>query len=120
MRRRRKRNTESAPVALPQLERRVLKNRFAPVEPLDEEQINTIHEATMTLLEEQGIEVLGDMALDLFRKAGADVSKSGMVSMDRNLVMDTIATAPETFTVTPRNENNLLHVGSNVVNFGMD
>ena len=119
MRRRRKRNTESAPVALPQLERRVLKNRFAPVEPLDEEQINTIHEATMTLLEEQGIEVLGDMALDLFRKAGADVSKSGMVRMDRNLVMDTIATAPETFTVTPRNEDNLLHVGSNVVNFGM-
>ncbi len=119
MTRRRKRKTERAPVALPQLERHVLRNRFAPVEPLDDEQINTIHEASMTLLEEQGIEVLGDMALDLFRNAGADVSDSGMVRMDRHLVMEAISTAPETFTVTPRNADNALHVGGNVINFGM-
>lgn len=117
----RKRNAENktASVALPQLERQVLRNRFAPVEPLDEEQINLIHEATMTLLEEQGIEVLGDKALELFRKAGADVDANGLVRMDRNLVMETIATTPETFEVTPRNPENTLHVGSNVINFGM-
>ena len=117
----RKRNAaqKTASIALPQLERQVLRNRFAPVEPLDEEQINLIHDASMTLLEEQGIEVLGDIALDLFRKAGADVDDSGVVRMDRNLVMETIATAPETFTVTPRNPDNTLHIGSNVINFGL-
>ncbi len=119
-RRKRKRNTEKASsIALPQLERKVLRNRFAPVEPLDEEQINLIHEASMTLLEEQGIEVLGDMALDVLRKAGADVDDDGMVRMDRNLVMQSLATAPQEFTVTPRNPANTLHTGGNVINFGM-
>jgi trimethylamine--corrinoid protein Co-methyltransferase len=108
-----------AAIALPQLDRKVLRNRFAPIDPLDDEQINLIHEASMTLLEEQGIEVLGDMALDVLRKAGAEISEDGIVRMDRNLVMQSIATAPEEFTVTPRNPDNLLHVGGNVINFGM-
>ncbi|MGB0847375.1 MAG: trimethylamine methyltransferase family protein [Thiolinea sp.] len=116
----RKRNAaKTETIAFPQLERQVLRNRFAPVEPLDEEQINLIHEATMTLLEEQGIEVVGDLALELFRKAGAEVSRGGMVRMDRHLVIQTISTAPETFDVTPRNPENTLHVGSNVINFGL-
>ena len=119
-RRRRARKTETTPkVALPQLERGVLRNCFAPVEPLDEEQISLIHEATMMLLEEQGIEVLGDMALDLFRRAGADVDDDGVVRLDRALLMETIATTPEKFTVTPRNADNTLHVGEDVINFGM-
>lgn len=118
--RRRKRQSEKpASIALPQLERQVLRNRFAPVEPLDAEQIELIHEASMTLLEEQGVEVIGDKALELFRKAGADVSDDGLVCMDRHLMMETIASAPETFTITPRNHDNILHVGSNVINFGM-
>lgn len=118
-RKRKRRGEKTAVVALPQLERQVLRNRFAPVEPLDEEQINLIHEASMTLLEEQGIEVLGDTALAIFRKAGADVSDDGIVRMDRNLVMQCISTAPEEFTIASRNPDNLLHVGGNVVNFGM-
>jgi len=118
-RKRKRRADKPASIALPQLERRVLRNRFAPVEPLDEEQINLIHEATMTLLEEQGIEVIGDIALDILRKAGAEVDDNGIVRMDRGLVMQSIATAPEEFTVTPRNPDNILHVGGNVINFGM-
>ncbi|MEM7257270.1 MAG: trimethylamine methyltransferase family protein, partial [Pseudomonadota bacterium] len=106
-------------VAFPQLERKVLHNRFAPVEPLDDEQIHTIHEATMTLLEEQGIEVLGDMALDTFRAAGAEVDDEGIVRMDRAMVMETIASAPSSFEVMSRNEENTLHVGRDVINFGM-
>ena len=107
--RRRNRNKPEATVALPQLERQVLHNRFAPVEPLNEEQINLIHEASMTLLEEQGIEVMGARALELFRNAGAKVSNVGIVCMDRGLVMETIAHAPEKFTITPRNLS-LIHI----------
>ena len=116
--RKRKRKPQ-AEIGLPQLERQVLRNRFAPVEPLDEEQLNLIHEASMTLLEEQGIEVIGDKALELFRSAGAQVNDDGIVCMDRGLVMETIAHAPEQFTITPRNPDNTLHVGGNVINFGM-
>ena len=85
--RKRKRKPQ-AEIGLPQLERQMLRNRFAPVEPLDEEQLNLIHEASMTLLEEQGIEVIGDKALELFRSAGAQVNDDGIVCMDRGLVME--------------------------------
>jgi len=119
-RRTRKRNSQSAEkISFPQLERATLRNRFAPVEPLDEEQIKLIHDASLTLLEDQGIEVLGDIALDHFRAGGAEVSDEGIVRMDRNLVTETIAQAPETFTTHSRNPQNALEVGSNVINFGM-
>ena len=122
-RRRRKRSGEQADgaagIAFPQLERQVLRNRFAPVEPLDEEQINLIHEASMTLLEELGIEVLGNTALDVLRKGGAEVDNDGMVHMDRDLVMQCLSTAPKEFNVTSHNPDTRLHVGGNVINFGM-
>ena len=60
--RRRRKSSRSeaatAQVSFPQLDRQVLRNRFAPVEPLDDEQMALIHEATMTLLEDQGIDCL--------------------------------------------------------------
>ena len=62
--RKRKRKPQ-AEIGLPQLERQMLRNRFAPVEPLDEEQLNLIHEASMTLLEEQGIEAVSYTHLTL-------------------------------------------------------
>jgi len=119
--RRRNRRSRKSPatIALPQLQRQVLRNRFAPVEPLNEEQIELIHNTSMTLLEEQGIEVLGEQALALFRAAGADVADDGLVRIDRHLLMETISSAPETFTITPRNPDKLLEVGGNVINFGM-
>ena len=89
------------------------------MEPLDPEQVEVIHEASMQILEEQGIEVLGDQALDVFRKAGAKVDSDGVVTMDRGLVMEAIARAPSSFTVTPRNPDNAIDVGSNAINFGL-
>ncbi len=73
----------------------------------------------MQLLEEQGIEVMGELALQLFRDAGADVSDAGIVRMDRHLVMETIAQAPSTFNLVPRNPDNTLVCGGNAINFGL-
>jgi len=91
-RRRKSSRSEAATeqISFPQLDRQVLRNRFAPVEPLDDEQMALIHEATMTLLEDQGIEVLGDMALDVLRRGGAEVDDKGTVTIDRALLMETI------------------------------
>lgn len=119
-RRRKKRVAKrAAPVTLPQLDRKVRVNRFAPVEPLDDEQMNAIHEASMVLLEDQGVEVLGDLALDKFRQAGADVDGHGIVRLDRELVMETIASAPPSFKIYSRNEEKALPVGDNVIAFGL-
>ncbi len=117
-RRRRKPPAEPA-VAVHQIDRKVLRNRFAPLEPLDAEQLEFIHDVSMRIVEEQGIEVLGDMALDLYRRAGAEVDENGVVRMDRNLLLETVSKAPSSFDVTPRNPDQRMPVGANVINFGL-
>jgi trimethylamine--corrinoid protein Co-methyltransferase len=102
-----------------QIDRKTLRNRFAPVEPLDEEQLECIHDLSMRILEEQGIEVAGEAALSLFRKAGAQVDAKGLVRIDRALLVDTIASAPATFTVTPRNPDQAIQIGGDVIHFGL-
>ncbi|MDJ0778580.1 MAG: trimethylamine methyltransferase family protein [Gammaproteobacteria bacterium] len=118
--RRRGRARPETPAALiHQLDRKVLRNRFQPLAALDEEQLEFVHDVSMRIVEEEGIEVLGDMALDLFRRAGASVDAQGVVRMDRALLLDTVAQAPETFAVTPRNPEQVLEVGGDVINFGL-
>ena len=118
-RKRKPRREKPADSSIPQLERTVLRNRFSPIEALTEEQLELIHDASLSILEDHGIEVMGDQALDLFRAAGAEVDNNGIVRMDRGLVLETISTAPETFTLTPRNTENTLHAGGNVINFAL-
>ena len=55
-----------APCAIPQLERQVKTNRFAPIAALEPEQVELIHNASMDILEQLGVEVMGQQALDLF------------------------------------------------------
>lgn len=117
-RRRRKPPTEN-PVAIHQIEPKILRNRFAPLEPLDEEQLEFIHDISLRIVEQEGIEVLGDQALDLYRQAGAEVDENGVVRMDRALLLETIGKAPEHFEVTPRNPAQAIPVGGNVINFGL-
>ena len=119
MTRRKSRRTPLSQARFPQLDRTRLTNPFAPVEPLDEEQLSLIHDASMRLIEEQGIQVLGDLALDTFRQAGAKVSADGIVTMDRSLLMEAVSSAPKRFTLTPRNPDNALDIGDNVIHFGL-
>ena len=118
-RRRRRAPPAQKPVAIHQLEPRILRNRFAPLEALNEEQLEFIHDVSLRIIEEQGIEVLGDQALDLFRKAGASVGDDGVVRLDRALVLETVGKAPQQFDVTPRNPVQTMPVGGNVINFGL-
>ena len=115
---RRRARAATAP-AIRQISRRDLRNRFVPVEPLDAEQVEFIHEVSLDILETDGIEVLGDQALDILRNAGADVSDEGLVCMERSLVLEHIAKAPSEFSVTPRNPEHAIHIGGNAINFGL-
>ena len=118
-RRSRNKTPETTSKGIPQLDRAQRVNRFPAIEPLNEEQVQKIHDASMDILEQQGIEVVGEMALEVFRKAGAEVSKDGVVKMDRDLVMQGIASAPPEFTITPRNPDNAIVCGGNHINFGL-
>ena len=118
----RRRGRKKAPVdsvAIRQIDLKEIRNRFAPIEPLDPEQLEFIHNISLRILEEEGVEVLGDQALALFRKSGASVDDNGVVRIDRGLLLETIAQAPDKFTMTPRNPDRAIQIGGNVINFGL-
>ncbi len=116
---RRARDAGSQRTRLPQLDNVSLRNRFPPMAPLDEEQVELIHDASLRILEEQGIEVHGAQALALFQTSGASVDSDGIVRMDRAHVLETVAKAPSTFTMTPHNAMNAIECGGDVVHFGL-
>jgi trimethylamine--corrinoid protein Co-methyltransferase len=83
---------------------RTLVNPYRPVEILSADQVETIHRASLRILERIGFEVLGARALDLFEAVGARVDRaSRMVRLDPAMVEDLVAQAPRRFTLHARN-----------------
>ena len=96
-----------------------LRNPYAPIEQFSADQIEAIHETSMTILEEIGIRVLSDEARAVYAKAGADVDESShQVRFDRALVMEAVSKAPAEVTLHSRNPARNVAVGGNQVVFG--
>lgn len=97
---------------------RLTRNPFAPLCPLDQEQLQQIHAASLTILEEVGVDFLDAEALHLWESAGAKVDwKSQHVWIDAGLLMSLIAQAPRRFTLRARNPGRSLPIGDNFINF---
>lgn len=97
---------------------RKIVNHLPPTELLSADQIEKIHDSSLRLLEEIGIEFLHPEAMAILQKAGAVVTPgSAQVKFDRGLVLEMIAKAPRTVTLHARNPAHNLEVGGNVVNF---
>ncbi|MEP3114874.1 trimethylamine methyltransferase family protein [Nisaea sp.] len=95
-------------------------NPFPPLAPMTPEQLEKVHLNGMRIIEEIGIEVMSADARRRLREAGAETDEgTGIVRMDRALVMDLVGKAPETFTLTPWNPERAVTIGGNVINFGM-
>ncbi|HKF63849.1 MAG TPA: trimethylamine methyltransferase family protein [Dongiaceae bacterium] len=104
------------PLAQPAWRR--IANPFAPIEVLKAEQIEAIHDASMSILENFGLEILNAEALDIFAAQGASVDRgSSRVRLDRALVAQHLAKAPREFTLRARNPAHDLRIGANNVNF---
>ncbi len=115
-----RRERRSSAKSLSQLPWRQVINPYPPMEILSADQLEAIHHSSLRILEELGIEVMSDRALDIFAKAGGQVDRAtGTVRLDRELVMETIKTAPETFALTPRNPERQILLGGNHINFSM-
>ena len=95
-----------------------VRNPYAPTAVLSAEQIETIHLASLQLLNRVGMRVLNDEARAIFAKAGASVdSDNMMVRLDPDMVMETIATAPSEFVLRARNPVRDLDLGANRMAF---
>lgn len=97
-----------------------LRNFLKPIEPMSSDQLAAVHEASLKLLREVGVEFMGAAARAKFRQAGADVDDAtGLVRIADELVDRALASAPPRFTLTPRNPRRQLHVGDNNIAFGL-
>lgn len=91
---------------------RRLTNPFRPVEILSADQLESIHRASLRILAEIGLEVLGDRALDLLAGAGATIDRAERrVRLEPGLVEARIATAPGSFRLHARNPDRLIEIG---------
>lgn len=85
---------------------------------LRDDQIESIHEASMHILENLGIEMMSARACDLFERAGATVERDTLtVRVGRDMVEEALKTAPTVYALTPRNRGNRVMLGENHINF---
>lgn len=115
-----RRNRRSRRVAneIEQLPWREIVNPYAATEVLHEEQVESIIDAALTVLESQGMRFLQPASRKELRTAGADVDEeTAMVRFDRNLVNEKLALAPAEFGLRARNPEHNLHVGGKHVFF---
>jgi trimethylamine---corrinoid protein Co-methyltransferase len=108
--RRRERSVRSA--GLRQLPFATLRNRYRPVALLSADQIEAIHNASLRLLAEVGMEVLHEESRRIFRLGGAKVDEATWrVRCDPGLIEEQVAKAPPIFTMLARDPAKNLTVG---------
>jgi trimethylamine--corrinoid protein Co-methyltransferase len=104
---------------LSQLPWRQHRNPYGPIEVLNAEQLEKIHDASLRILEEIGMEFLDAEALALWRDAGARVEAgSQRVRFDRGLILELVARTPPSVTLYARNPAHNLTFGGDHVAFG--
>jgi len=90
---------------LPELERAI-----PYVDLLTPEQVQTVHDASMDIIEEVGVEFRCDESVAMWAAAGARVD-GVRVHIDRHHLMELLSTAPSEYTMTARNPARSVTVG---------
>ena len=97
-----------------------LVNNYPPLSPLTDDQLEVIHKASLELLRDGGIEVMSERVRSAFAGEGATVDRDrDIVCTDPEMILELVARAPRTFTLTPRNVDHALTLGANKTYFGM-
>ena len=91
--------------------------RFPPMQIVSGDELEAIHDTSLKVLEEIGMDFLDADARALLKSAGADVREgSPRVRFDRGLILERIKTAPSEFTLHARNAaHNLRFGGDNII-----
>ena len=87
-----------------------LTNNLPFTEPLSEDEIIRIDNASMDILEDVGVVFRDDIALEDWKRAGADV-RGEVVHLDRAMVRELISSIPETITLHARNPEHTVELG---------
>ena len=114
-RRRSHRREDQGPIVLEGVE--TLTYDLTPTEVLTEQDIQTIHNASMRLLSETGMLLIDHVpALENLKANGAKVDGE-IVKIDEDTLMNFVNLAPKTFTQLARDDRNNVPVGGNRIIF---
>ncbi|HZS82380.1 MAG TPA: trimethylamine methyltransferase family protein [Stellaceae bacterium] len=92
--------------------------RYAPTAAVSEDELEAIHQASLTILEEVGIDFLHDGARQILKEAGAAIEAgSNRVRFDRGLVEGALGKAPRQFTLHARNPARSVEIGGDFIAF---
>ncbi|WP_050929873.1 trimethylamine methyltransferase family protein [Aestuariivita boseongensis] len=106
----RRRRTAEADTPVRKVDYRNLRNPFPRMRLFSDDQVQAIHEDALHVLENLGIKILLPEARALFRAAGARADDDDMVFIGRDIVSETLKTAPGSFTLTCANpERNITY-----------
>ena len=115
--RRRRRIDRSANAENPQVPFAQLRRHFEPTAVVSVDELEAIHEASLVVLADVGIDVLEPEAQKLFADAGANV-EGDRVRLDPEMVNEVITTCPSEFTLHAPNPERSLKIGGDNVVFG--
>ncbi len=94
------------------------RRRFPPTAIVSADEIEAIHQASLTILEEIGMDFLNAEAREICARAGAKVADDGpRVRFDRALIEGAIGTCPAEFTLHARNPAHDVRIGGDWVAF---
>ncbi|MTI06713.1 methyltransferase [Roseibium denhamense] len=116
--RRRREAGSSGPDLFPQKPFKQPRHVYRPVETVSADELEAIHDASMRVLEEIGIDFLHEDAKQMLKAAGAEIKPGeDRVRMDRAMVAELVAKAPSCFTIRARNRAHDLEIGGNAIAF---
>ena len=117
----RRRGGRSSVIAAREAEKRprvsTLKYGIRPVEAVTAEQLERIHQASMAILREIGIEFRDETAISQWREAGADV-QGQRVRLEADMLMSLVAKAPSRFEMTSRDPTQRFEIALDTMTFG--
>lgn len=90
---------------------------FAPTKLVSDDELESIHRASLRVLSEIGVDVLHEGARRIMKEHGADVREgTERVRFDGDMLLELVAHAPSEFTLHARNpEHNVRFGGDNLV-----
>lgn len=103
--------------AFDQLPFRQLRIPFQPTRIVSDDELESIHLASLRVLKEIGVDVLHDEARAIMKRHGADVREgSERVRFDSDMILELVSHAPAEFTLHARNPaHNVRFGGNNIV-----
>lgn len=117
-RRRGRRRDTTGPTAIEQPPFRLHRRSIEPTRVVSDDELEAVHEASLAILRDIGIDVLLPDARTKLEAAGCTVSiTDNRVRFDPEMVMDFVASAPGEFTLHARNPEHTVQIGGDNVVF---